>query len=179
MSTHSYTWKNRPSAFRALVAILFAIVVLVYFSIAIGTGDFLWVLQRPPTDPVEIRVHFEGQTVSIWPSEPHFLDISNAIKLTITQIYGYPQNLGLSERTLQDYRQRDWSIEAFYKEPLLLHSRFRFGAPHQFILPLNGRHAEQNILFLGQEEQFYTGPSLKTTQELKRTLREYGLAPEE
>lgn len=179
MSNQSYTWKNPPSASRALIATLFAIVVLVYATIAIGTSDYLWFLKRVPADPLEIVIHFDGQTVSLEQSDANFMDISNALKLTITQLYGYPQSVGLSSQTLQNYREHDWSIEAFYDEPLRLHSQFRFGEPRQLILPLSGRHAEQNIMFLGLEEQFYTGPSLKNTQELKRTLRDYGFAPQE
>jgi hypothetical protein len=179
MSQGSYAYTNRPSAWRAISAAVVAIVVLVYIAVAIGTEDFLWFLQRTRSTPVEIQVHFDGQTEILTATDPRFEDINDAIRLTVTQVEGYPQRLGLSEQSLADYRQVYWSVEALYEEPLVLHSRFRFGEPDHLLIPLSGRHTEQNITFLAQNEIFYTGPSLASTVELQRTLRSYGLAPSE
>ncbi|MGB0389565.1 MAG: hypothetical protein ACPGWR_32495 [Ardenticatenaceae bacterium] len=177
MSSQSYTWKNRPSAVRAILVTIFAILVVAYVSIAIGTGDYLWFLQSALEDPERIVINFEGQAVTLKQNDANFQDVSNALKVTMSNTYGFAQNVGLSDETLQDYRAHYWSVEAFYAQPVRLHSRFRFGELRQIILPLSGRHSDQNILFLGQNEQFYTGPSLKSTTELQRTLREYDLAP--
>lgn len=177
MSNGSYTYANRPNAFRALTAAVVAIVVLVYVAVSIGTEDFLWFLQRTSSAPVEIQVHFDGQTVVLGLDDPRFQDISNVIRLTVTQVEGYAQRLGLSDRSLDDYRTLYWSVEALYEEPLILHSRFRFGQPDQLLIPLTGRHTEQNVTFLAQDGNFYTGPSVASTVELQRTLRSYGLAP--
>jgi len=177
MSTGSYTYTNRPNAFRAILAAVIAIGVVVYIAVSIGTADFLWFLQRSGGTPVEIQVHFDGQTTLLTPADPQFQDIANAIRITIGKVEGYAQQIGLSEKSLDDYRQIYWSVEAVYTEPLVLHSRFRFGRPTQLLIPLTGRHTEQNITFLAQNESFYTGPSVASTVELQRTLRQYGLAP--
>jgi len=177
MNTGSYTYTNRPSAWRAMAAAVIAIGLVVYFVIAVSTADFLWFLQQTRGVPIQIQVHFDGQTVILDEGDPRFQDIANALRLTITKIEGYAQQIGLSDRSLQDYREIEWSVEVFYADPLILHSRFRFGKPTQLLIPLSGRHTEQNITFLAQNGSFYTGPSVASTVELQRTLRQYGLAP--
>jgi hypothetical protein len=164
---------------KAGFATLIALVAFVYVSIAIGTQDYLWFLGSRIGTPRRITVHINGHSVQLGPGDPGFEEVHNALRATISQIRGYPQGIGISEETLSDYRETYWSVKAEYDEPIRLRSRFRFGEPTELLLPLTGRHTEHNVLFLGRDGKYYTGPSLRSTGEVQRVLAEHDLAPDD
>jgi hypothetical protein len=172
------TTRTKPKAVSGFLISMLVFAGLAYGVVAIGTNDPFWFLQRASGSPAQIAIHIEGETVWLLPDDPAFAEVSHVLQATLSKTMGYNQFLGLSEQSLLDYRTQEWTFEAFYTEPLTLHSQFRFGEPHQVFIPLSGGHAENNAFFLGNEDNLYAGPYLESTLELRRTLEDLSLAPQ-
>lgn len=171
------TLGKRANPWLAFVIPVLVFALLGYGVVALGTGDPLWVLQKATGAPTEIIVYLEGEQHVIRAGDPGFDDLSYALQTTLSETRGYNQFLGISDQTLADYRQVYWAVEARYSDPLVLHSQYRFGNPRQALIPLSGRHADRQVVFLGNNDVFAAGPYLDDVLQLRRTLETHSLAP--
>lgn len=148
---------------------------LIYLIVWISTGDLLWFLPGVADRAEQIILHDAGRTTVIGPDSPGYEAINAAINQVLSSRLGYQPQFGLSDATRERYYSQDRVIEVFYAEPIKLHSPYRIGKPTSLLIPLEGRHADQNIVFTGAGGEYWPGVlTVETTEPIKEALAQYG-----
>jgi len=148
---------------------------LIYLIVWINTGDLLWFLPRVSDRAERIVLHDAGRTVVIEPGSPGYEAINAAVNEVLSHRLGYRREFGLSDATRERYYTRDRIIEVFYAQPVKLHSSYRIGKPTALLIPLEGRYADQNVVFTGADGEYWPGAlTVESTEPIKKALAEYG-----
>lgn len=113
------------------------------------SGDIRWFLAGVSEQPHEIVIWSNGQQTSITESDPDYAPLSAAVSEAISHIGG-SSDFGPSATTVAEYRQ-SFSLEAFYAQPLQIHSRFNLGHPRQIMVPLTGAGYSEKRFFIGAD----------------------------
>ncbi len=167
--------RNQPKIWDALLVIGFFVLVLIYLIITMSTNDPAWFLSSFKGEPARIVIYHQGTQTEITPESADYATLNALLNQSLSRISGYDEGLGLSPESLQDYRTRETVIEVFYPRSVLIHSRFNFGRPDSLLIPLSGRHSEQNPVFGGVQGDYLPGTlNLRDLSALKAKLTELG-----
>lgn len=166
---------NKPKVLDAFIVIALFVAAAFYFVVTLSTNDPAWVWPYFSGKPSRIVLHSSGQDVEILPGSPEYEAVNAVLNQALSKVQGYSESLGLSEESLVDYRTRYVSLEIFYPEPVVVHSRFNFGRPNTLLIPLTGWHSRSNAVFGGHNGNYWAGAlNLKDLQPLKEMLAELG-----
>jgi hypothetical protein len=130
----------------------FAILVIapiIYFVIALNTGDLLWISPVFDAQPSAIYIHCFGSDLSLKPGSPEFTGLTNLVNEALSGRKRW-DSLSLSEQTYQEYQDHPdmLVLEFLYPEPMRVHSPYKyFSNVDTVIIPLQGRHAQTNAVF--------------------------------
>ena len=122
---------------------------LIYFIIALNTGDLLWVSPVFNYQPQTITIHCFGEDVYVESNSSEFTEIVELVNRSFTGRKRW-DSLSLSEATYQDYQSHPQMmvVELTYPDPIRVHSRYKFFSNvDRLIIPLVGRHAQTNAIF--------------------------------
>ena len=157
-----------------LVVILF-LLFLVYLAGALPNNDLLWFWPFFNEKPERIVIHHAGQESVLTPSSLGYIELTQAINSSLSQVKGLQGTVGLSEATMKEYMIKELVLEIFYAEPVLIHLPFLFSRPDSLLIPLTGRLSETRVVFGGVDAQYRPGAlSLKTTEPIKEALEAIG-----
>lgn len=137
------------SVFNFLFTITLAVLFLIYFSIMAYTKDALWFYPVFDGRPAAMSMNCYGEPVSVEPDSDEFNTIINMVNEQISGDKRWDQ-LSLRDETLQDYQLSTnmMVLELFYNEPQRIHSQSPFFSGFtSLLIPLDGRYADQNIMF--------------------------------
>jgi len=153
-----------------LVVILF-LLFLVCLAGALPNNDLLWFWPSFNQKPERIVIHHAGQESVLTPSSLGYIELTQAINSSLSQVEGFQGTVGLSEATMKEYMTKELVLEIFYAEPVLIHLPFLFSRPDSLLIPLTGRLSETRVVFGGVDAQYRPGAlSLKTTEPIKEAL---------
>lgn len=176
MDTHPAS----PSILKFVGLTILSIAPLIYFIIALNTGDLFWISPFFNAEPVAIVVHCYGDDVPIEPKSSQFNQAANLVNQTLTGRKRWDA-LSISAVTYQEYQSHPkmMVLELFYASPVRIHSRYKFFSNVDTLtIPLDGRHAQTNAIF-GRNNEFPAAGSfhVKTTAPLVEYLAEQGICP--
>ena len=138
-----------PSMLKLTGAALLLLIPFIYCVIALNTGDWMWASPIFRAQPDMITIHCFGNDVIFQPGATQFDELVSLINKTLTG----PKNWGdlsISLVTYQDYRIHPnmMTLEVKYPGPLRVHSPYKFFSDIDIlVIPLEGRHAQTNIVF--------------------------------
>ena len=143
--------------------------------IAFAAQDPLWFLTNFDERPARITIYHEGQRTELQRGDPDFAELAEAVRLSLAQGVARQSGIGLSQGSLEDAYNLYVTVEAFFDQPVKLHTWFNTGRPTQMLIPITGRHSDLDVVFLGRENQYTAGaPALKTTGPIQDVLRAQG-----
>lgn len=128
---------------------ILVIVPLVYFIIALNTGDLLWASATFDAQPVSIAIHCFGQDIVLEPGSEQFTALTEMVNESLSGRKRW-DSLSLSDETYQDYQNHPdmMTLELTYPETLRVHSPYKFFSKvDRIIIPLVGRHSQTNAVF--------------------------------
>jgi hypothetical protein len=125
------------------------IVPLIYFIIAMNTGDLLWVSPVFNSQPQTITIHCFGEDIFLEYSSSEF---DTMVDLVNENLSGRKRwdSISLSDVTYQEYQSHPQMmvVELTYPKPIRVHSRYKFFSNvDRLIIPLVGRHSQTNAIF--------------------------------
>jgi hypothetical protein len=126
-----------------------SIAPVIYFIIALNTGDLLWSSPVFNYEPRTIVIHCFGEDVYLEAGTTFFIAMTDLVNQGLTGRKRL-DSLSLSEATYMDYQSHPQMmvVELTYSEPILVHSRYKFFSNvNRIIIPLVGRHAQSNSIF--------------------------------
>lgn len=148
------------------------LVPLIYFIIALNTGDLLWVSPVFNNQPQTITVNCFGEPVFLESNSTEFEEMVELVNNSLTGRKRW-DSLSLSDATYQDYQSHPemMVVELTYPEPIRVHSRYKFfSSVDRIIIPLVGRHAQTNAVF-GRLAQYPAAGSFHVDD--LSTIKEY------
>lgn len=150
MSHISQTSSGRTaSVLNFLLTIIAAILFLVYFSLTAYTKDALWFYPVFNAQPALATLRCYGTEVMLTQNSGHLQPIADLVNKQISGDKRWDE-LNLTNETYVDYQTNAGMmvLELYYDEPQRIHSQSLFFSGFDtLIIPLDGRHADTNILF--------------------------------
>ena len=141
--------QRRPSFLVALLILVLASGVLVWWVNMLTNEDPLWFLRSFNAQADWIIVYWDGTTHMLFPGDPAYTDIMAAFSDGIGRWAGYESGVGLSDASLDRYRERERFLEFHYNDPVQVHTSHQFARARRFFVPLSGTHAAARRVFAG------------------------------
>lgn len=166
--------KSSPvKAFFILVIIALGIIWLLN---AFNTGNPLWFLPIQPTYiPSRIIVRDYGTAVTL-NSGPEFDTLRAALDDTLSGFKNTALiDLGLSDETLQRYREEELVVEVYYPRNITFNTSVRMSHVNQLLIPIDGTHAGNDYVFIGSNGRWFAGVMMVNDMSpLLAVMRELG-----
>ena len=172
MAMKQPTEKLNTNILGMLAALVGLSLLAIYGTIAFSARDAVWFLTGFDERPARIMLHHDGQHTLLGYGDPGYAELAEAVRASLAQGVARPSGIGLSEGSLDEARNLYVTVEAFFDQPVKLHAWFNTGRPRQMLIPVTGRHSDLAVVFLGEQDQYWSGaPALKTTQPIQDVLR--------
>lgn len=170
-----YNVKVRPNILGMLVVFLGIGLATIYLGVYISTHDPFWFAKGFHDQPYMIKIYDQGQEVKLTPGQPGFDELSAAVVDSLDQGVARLSGIGFSEASVQDAYAKYLTVEAFFANPVKIHSYFNTGSPTQILFPITGRHSNLKVALLGDGKRFAVNvPALKTTEPIRSVLQSLG-----
>ncbi len=167
---------DRTRLLRMLLTVAGFVLLAVYGTLALTSGDLLWFIKHFDSSPALITVYHDGgHRTDLAPGDPGFEPLAQAIQSCISQGLVRPSGIGFSDASLLDAYTRYVTVEVLFQEPVKLHAWFNTSEPTRMLFPITGRHSDLSIVVLGIGGKYLAGPPvLKTVEPLRQALRDLG-----
>lgn len=146
---HQQSAGRSASVLNFLVTIILAIVAFIYLSLTVYTKDALWFYPAFNAQPAFGFVQCYGNQVLLEEGSAHLAAIAALVNEQVSGDKRWDE-LNLTDETHEYYRTSDlvMVLELHYDEPQRIHSFSPFFSNfNALLIPLDGRHAEKNIMF--------------------------------
>jgi hypothetical protein len=172
---------SSPSLIKALISGVVIFGLIIFFVIAMNTGDILWFWPVFDATPVAISVNCYGTSVDVPVGTPAFEALNSAVNSSLSGVKRWDQT-SMSEATYQDYETSSSMLvlKLHYDPPVMIHSQYSFmKSVSWLVIPLVGRHADTYPVF-GIEGNYIDPGSyhVKTTAPIVNALQEQGICSE-
>ncbi len=140
---------SSPSLLKAVIAGVVIFGAILFFVVAMNTGDLLWFWPIFKEVPIGMTVNCYGKTVQIEPGQPAFEAVNNAVNSSLTGVKRWDQT-SMSDVTYEEYKTSSQVVVLMlhYDPPVTVHSQYAFfKAVNWLIIPLVGRHAPTDAVF--------------------------------
>ncbi len=141
--------QRRPSLMGALLILILVTTALVWWVNMLTNEDPLWFLRSFTAQADWIVVYWDGTTRMFFPGDPAYSAIMTAFADGVGHWAGYEGGVGMSDTTLQLYRERQRFLELHYNTPTQVHTSRQFARARNFFVPLSGTHARYRRVFAG------------------------------
>lgn len=160
------------AALLRMVLVVVVFILAIYFlTIVFVSQDPFWFQKGFVEKPVYIVVYNSGQRNEYRPGDPGYDLLAGAIQQSLNDGVLRQSGVGMSEETLADAYGKYVSVEAFFNQPVKLHSNYNTGWPTRMIFPITGRHSDLSVIFLGNDESYrINGPVLNNIQPVRDAL---------
>lgn len=135
------------------------IVAVFYLINVFNTENWFW-FQNSATNvrPSRILILHEGERITLQPGHPNYAALADAIESSLSELNNTSLvNIGLSDETLADYATSGVVLELYFDKPVTFNSMARTGKPTQLLIPIEGRHAGNGLVFLGGNGKWWLG----------------------
>jgi hypothetical protein len=160
---------KRPNILSALLVLLVVGGLIYWWVNAIPNEDPLWFLKTFSAKADWIVVYWDGNTHMFFPGDAEYDEIMTSFSQAVARWTGYENGVGLSEESLDLYRNKQRMLEFHYNEPVRVHTRHLFSKARYFWIPLSGTHANWRRVFSGLTDQARIGV-LNVSEERFATL---------
>jgi hypothetical protein len=153
---------NHPSKIRIIepfIILVLFVVLAVYLLNVFNTGNWFWFLNSAAnTRPTHIVILNDGERINLERGQPEFETLADAVESSLSRLNNTDLvAVGLSEETLDDYATDSLVLELHFDQPVTFNTIARVGEPTQLLIPIRGRHAEANYVFLGAQGEWWAG----------------------
>jgi len=168
-------YSSQPRVLTPILILVGIIVVVIYTAMSLGTSDPLWFWPRFEAQAQRIVIYSRGRRTELVPGSPGYAELNAAINQSLSVLAGYYPNWGLSEASLEDARTQQRTVEVLYAEPVQIHSTFNIGRPNTILIPLSGRGADESVVFLGVNGNYWPGaPKVRGLERLQELVAQLG-----
>ena len=153
---------NEPRKIKVIEPFLTFLVVglAIFYAINVfNTGNLVWFRNNATLEiPDRIVIYDHGQEIVLLPGHDNFNELANASVNALSKFNNTDLvPIGLSEQTLSDYETKSVVMILHYNRPVQINSIARIGEPTQLLIPIEGRHASGNYVFLGTRGEWLAG----------------------
>jgi hypothetical protein len=135
------------------------IVAVFYFVNVFNTQNWLW-FQNSAVNvrPSRILILHDGERIMVQSGHPNYVALADAVERSLSDLNSTALvDIGLSDETLADYAAEGLVLELYFDKPVTFNSMARTGKPTQLLIPIEGRHAGNGLVFLGGNGRWWVG----------------------
>lgn len=153
------TGPKKANVFSLVLVTILCFIVIAYGVIAANAGNALWFLSNVEvSEPMRIVVSIDGEREAYGPGDQEYERLVPVISAAVTDISNNDLlPIGLSENTLEHYRNNGVVLEVHYPRPIKFNTIFRAGEPTHLLIPIDGRHAGNGTFFRGDKSGWWYG----------------------
>lgn len=145
--------RKQPNFLGALAVIVVMTGVVVWWVSSLANDDLLWFLRAFNARADWIVIYWEGDTHMLFPGDPGYDEIMDAFADAAAHWTGYEGGVGLSDESLDRFRNEWRMLELHYNEPVHVHTRHLYPEARTFFIPLSGTHAKYHRIFAGLNDK--------------------------
>jgi hypothetical protein len=165
----------RYNLLKLAIAIIVFVALAVYGTITLASQDPMWFVQGFNDRPIRVVVYNAGVRTELQSGQPGFDELASAVVQSLNQGVARQSGIGLSRASLQDAYNRYVTVEAFFSRPVKMHAWFNTHQPTQMLFPVEGRHAELSVVFMGSGGIYLSNaPVLNTVEPIRVALKALG-----
>jgi hypothetical protein len=161
----------------SLLSVFGSILFCSYVAIAALSQDLLWFIGGTSVpNPEQILLRLNGKETVLEPGSVGYEEITTAVRGALAKFNNLsPLSVGLSEVTLDEYKQVGTVIELHFREPVNFHLPFYDGKPTSLLIPIEGRHAGKGYVFRGRDGNWWAGQMImQNPQPIYTVLEDLG-----
>ncbi len=170
--------RNNPSVISFLIIAMAIVASVFYLVTALNTGDAAWFRSNFDETPSQMILHCYGTDVVFEPAEAEYAGINELVNEALSGGKRWDP-LTMSVSTYQDYLRHPqmMTLELRYAPPVRLHSAVKFfSRVDTLIIPLDGRHAQYNLVFGRMGDEVNAGSfHIESFDELRSYITAQGL----
>ncbi len=174
--------KQQGGSLWQLLFIIFAVILAVFYGVQfLNTGNALWFLPfQPEFEPRRIVIRGNGEVVRFERDDPEFDQIATALNAALSDFDNSSLvPIGISQETVEDYTESGLVMEILYPQAIEFNTPVRMRNINQLLIPIEGRHAGNRYVFLGNNGLWLAGAMVMSDETpLIDTLRVLGLSEE-
>lgn len=171
--------KQQGGSIWQLLLIVFAAVLAIFYGVGfLNTGNALWFLPiQPEFEPRRIVIRGNGEVVRFERGDPEFEQLTTALNAALSDFNNNDLvPIGISQETIDDYTENGLVMEILYPQAIQFNTPVRMRNINQLLIPLEGRHAGNRYVFLGNNGLWLAGAMVMTDDTpLTDTIRVLGL----
>lgn len=143
---------HKPSLWNALAILVVGTVLVVWIVSSLTNEDLLWFVRAFNAQADWITVYWDGQQYLLVPGDPGYAEIMAAFSDGVAHWSGYEGSVGLSDESLERFRNEWRLLELHYNQPVQIHTRHPYSEARNYLVPLSGSHATMHRVFAGLNE---------------------------
>jgi hypothetical protein len=145
--------ERRMPRFRDMIITVGVVIVgLVWFGIAMPDRDWLWFVPVFNEEASRIYLYREGDEIMLQPGDFGYEEVNEAINQIVRHIRA-KEPLGMSLESQEEFYNRFSAVEAFYAEPVIIHTIHGFPMADKYLIPQSGRHFDPPVIFAGWQRR--------------------------
>lgn len=135
-----------------VIRIVVVVVALIWLRFALPDQDWLWFLPVFDEQATRIYLYRNGETIILQSGDEGYDEVNEAINETVRSVET-KSALKLSLEFQQEYYEQFSAVEAFYSEPVIIHTRHGFPKADKYLFPQSGLHHDPPVVFGGMQSQ--------------------------
>jgi hypothetical protein len=144
---------RRITRWRDLIITVVAVLIgLVWLGIALPDRDWLWFAPIFNEEAARIHLYRDGKEIMLQPGDAGYEEVNEAINQIVRHV-GAKEPVAISLESLEDFYNQFSAVEAFYSEPVIIHTRHGFPKADKYLFPQSGRHDDPPVVFAGMQRR--------------------------
>jgi hypothetical protein len=139
--------KKGPNLLSLGIGAAVFVLIAVWLGTALGANDLFWFLPGFRAKTAYMDLYWDGHYVRVWPDDPEYDLIQEALFTDLAHVESFPPGVGLSDESLETLRQQGRLLELYFDKPARIRSPYRFSASKVYYIPLSGHHVGENRVF--------------------------------
>ena len=135
-----------------IITVVVVLIGLVWLGIALPDRDWLWFVPVFNEEAARIHLYRDGKEIMLQRGDAGYEEVNEAINQIVRHVRA-KEPLGMSLESQEDFYNQFSSVEAFYSEPVIIHTIHGFPEADKYLFPQSGRHNDPPVVFAGMQRR--------------------------
>jgi hypothetical protein len=135
-----------------IITVSVVLIGLVWLGIALPDRDWLWFAPIFKEEAARIHLYRDGKEIMLQPGDVGYEEVNEAINQIVRHVRA-KEPLDMSLESQEDFYNRFSAAEAFYSEPVIIHTIHGFPKADKYLFPQSGRHDDPPVVFAGMQRR--------------------------
>jgi hypothetical protein len=135
-----------------IITVVVVLIGVFWLGTALPDRDWLWFVPIFNEEAARIHLYRDGKEIMLQRSDPGYEEVNEAINQIVRHVTA-KEPVAMSLESLEDFYNQFSAVEAFYSEPVIIHTRHGFPKADKYLFPQSGRLDDPPVVFAGMQRQ--------------------------